>query len=54
MRNSVDTLDFGIHVLVVRVVCGPGKAVSGHPVTLAHGGLALIVGRCRDKIMTKL
>ena len=47
--NSVDTLDFLIHVLVVGVVLVLSEAVSRHPVTLAHSSLALVVGRCGDR-----
>lgn len=47
--NSVGTLGFLIHVLVVGVVLVLSEAVSRHPVTLAHSSLALIVGRCGDR-----
>lgn len=50
LYNSVDTLDFGIHVLVVRVVFGLSKAVSRHPIALTHGSLALIIGSCGDRV----
>lgn len=45
---SVDAVDFGIQVLVFRVVFGLSKAVSGHTVTLTHSSLALVVGGCRE------
>ena len=48
LYNSVDTVDFGIQVLVVGVVRGLSEAVGRHTIALAHGGLALVVGGCRD------
>lgn len=50
LYNSVDTVDFGIQVLVFRVVFGLSEAVSGRPITLTHGSLALIVGACGDRV----
>lgn len=52
LYNSVDTVDFGIQVLVFRVVCGLSKAVSRHPIALAHGSLALVVGGCGDRVQS--
>lgn len=46
--DSVDTVDFGIQVLVFRVVRRLSEAVSCHPVTLAHSSLALVIGHCTD------
>lgn len=46
LYNSVDTVDFGIQVLVFRVVRSLSKAESRRPIALAHRGLALLVGGC--------
>lgn len=45
----MDAVDFGIQVLVFRVVRGLSEAVSRRPVTLAHSSLALVIGRCRHR-----
>lgn len=45
---SVHTVDFGIQVLVFRVVFGLSKAVSRNSITLTHSSLALVVGSCRE------
>lgn len=44
----MDTVDFGIQVLVFRVVRRLSEAVSRHPVALAHSSLALVIGCCTD------
>lgn len=48
--NSFDTVDFGIQVLVFGVESGLSEAVRRHPITLTRGSLALIVGRCGDRV----
>lgn len=46
--SSDATVDIAIQVLVFRVVRGLSEAVSRHPIALAHGGLAPVVGRCGE------
>lgn len=46
--GSVATVDTAVQVLVFRVVRGLSEAVSRHPITLAHGRLAPVVGRCGE------
>ena len=48
LHNSVDTVDFGVQILVVRVVRALGEAVRCHAVALAHGRLTLVVCCCGD------
>lgn len=48
MCSSDATEDIAIQVLVFRVVRGLSEAVSRHPIALAHGGLAPVVGRCGE------
>lgn len=49
LYNSVDTVDFGVQVLVLRLVRALSKAVSRHPVALTHRSLALVVDSCRER-----
>lgn len=49
LRDSVDTVNVGIQVLVFWVVRILRKAVRCSAIALAHSGLALIVGSCRER-----